>query len=90
MNRISIVNRNYIYSKKINHEDSQGDALANSEDPGEMPHNAAFQLGLQCLLRIKRSSKKNCFEIITCDPSKSTINYPMFIVSNQVEEHTSL
>ena len=26
------------------------DALANSEDPDEMPHKAAFHLGLHCLL----------------------------------------
>ena len=25
--------------------------LANSEDPDEIPHNAAFQLSLHCLLR---------------------------------------
>ena len=25
--------------------------LANSEDPDEMQHHAAFHLGLQCLLR---------------------------------------
>ena len=25
-------------------------SLANSEDPGEMPQNAAFYLGLHCLL----------------------------------------
>ena len=31
--------------------------LANSEDPDEMPHNAAFHLGLNCLLRQNR--KKN-------------------------------
>ena len=27
--------------------------LGNSEDPDEMPHNAAFHQGLQCLLKIK-------------------------------------
>ena len=30
----------------------------NSEDPDEMPHTAAFHLGLHCLLRQKQSSKK--------------------------------
>ena len=30
--------------------------LANSEDPDEMQHNAAFHQGLQCLLRLKQSS----------------------------------
>ena len=32
--------------------------LANSEDPDEMPHNAAFHQGLHCLLRLKLSSEK--------------------------------
>ena len=27
--------------------------LANSEDPDEMQHNAAFHQGLHCLLKIK-------------------------------------
>ena len=30
--------------------------LANSEDPDEMQHNAAFHQGLQCLLRLKQPS----------------------------------
>ena len=29
--------------------------LANSEDPDEMPHEAAFHQGLHCLLRQKQS-----------------------------------
>ena len=38
--------------------------FTNSEDPDEMPHNAAFHLGLHCLLRLKRSSDKivQCFK----------------------------
>ena len=28
--------------------------LANSEDPDEMQHNAAFHQGLHCLLRLKQ------------------------------------
>ena len=32
--------------------------LANSEDPDEMLHNAAFHQGLHFLLRQKRSSEK--------------------------------
>ena len=32
--------------------------LANSEDPGEMPHNAAFHQGLHCLLRLIDLQKK--------------------------------
>ena len=27
--------------------------MANSEDPDEMPHNAAFHQGLHCLLKTK-------------------------------------
>ena len=27
--------------------------FANSEDPGEMQHNAAFHQGLHCLLKVK-------------------------------------
>ena len=45
--------------------------LANSEDPDEMSHYAAFHQGPHCLLRQKQSSGKEmqfCFEIITCDP----------------------
>ena len=30
--------------------------LANSEDPDEMLHNAAFYQGLHCLLRLKQPS----------------------------------
>ena len=30
--------------------------LTNSEDPDEMQHNAAFHLGLHCLIRLKQSS----------------------------------
>ena len=32
--------------------------FANSEDPDEILHNAAFQQGLHCLLRQNRFSKK--------------------------------
>ena len=32
--------------------------LANSADPDEMLHNAAFHQGLHCLLRHKQSSEK--------------------------------
>ena len=30
--------------------------VANNEDPDEMQHNAAFHLGLHCLLRLKQTS----------------------------------
>ena len=33
-------------------------SLANSEDPDEMPHHAAFHQGLHCLLSQKQSSEK--------------------------------
>ena len=32
--------------------------FANSEDPDEMLHNAAFHQGLHCLLRQSQSSEK--------------------------------
>ena len=32
--------------------------FANSEDPDEMQHNAAFHQGLHCLFSLKRSSDK--------------------------------
>ena len=47
--------------------DFKMNTLANSEDPDEMPHYAAFHQGLHCLLRQKQSSEKyiNLFEIIS-------------------------
>ena len=53
--------------------------LANSEDPDEMLHNAAFQQGLHCLLLQKPSSEIEiqCYlEIIKCDPSTYTMDHP--------------
>ena len=46
--------------------------LTISEDPDEMPHNAAFHQGFHCLLRQKISSEKEIhvqfyLEIVTCD-----------------------
>ena len=57
-------------------------SLTNSEDPDEMPHNAAFHQGLHYLLRQKWSLKKNKFylEIITHDSSTYTMDHPKFIV----------
>ena len=64
-------------------------SLANSEDDSdEMPHNAAFHQGLHCLRRLSQSSEKEMhffLEIITCDPSIYTMDYPGFIVSTQKE-----
>ena len=63
--------------------------LANSEDPDEMPHNAALHRGLHCLLRQKQFSEKEIqfyLEIITCGPSDYTMDHSKFIVSNQKED----
>ena len=63
--------------------------LANSEDPDEMLHNAAFHQGLHCLPRQKQSSEKErqfYLESITCDPTIYTKDNPKFIVPNQKEE----
>ena len=54
-------------------------SLANSEDPHAMLHNASFHQGLHCLLRqsdlqIKKYNFQ--FEIVTCDPSKHTMDHP--------------
>ena len=58
--------------------------LANSEDPDEMLHDAAFHLCLHCLLR----SKREIFflEIIACNPSIYKLGHPKFIVPYQKEE----
>ena len=56
--------------------------LANSEDPDEMPHNAAFHQSLHCLQteRQKLSSEIQFYlEIITCDPSIYTIDHPKLL-----------
>ena len=46
--------------------------LANSEDPDEMQHNAAFHQGLHCLLIILKQpsgTELHCnLENSTCDP----------------------
>ena len=44
--------------------------LANSEDPDEMQHAAAFHLGFHCLLRLKQPSvteEHHNLETSTCD-----------------------
>ena len=44
--------------------------LANSEDPDEMQHNAAFLQGLHCLLRLKQPSEREVhhnLESSTCN-----------------------
>ena len=58
--------------------------LANSDDPDEMQHNAAFHQGLHCLLRLKQPSwteVQHSLEISTCDPLKYTMGSPILIVS---------
>ena len=51
--------------------------LANSENPDEISHNAAFHQGLHCLLRKINLQGKNfffLFEIITFDRSIYTMD----------------
>ena len=69
-------------------EKTNPDILKISEDPVEMPHNAAFQLGLHCLLRQNRSSRNNKMisEIISCDRSVYTMDHPYLIVYEPVHE----
>ena len=58
--------------------------LANSEDPDEMQHSAAFRQGLHCLLRLKQYSWSKIhhnLEKSTCDPLKYTMGSPILIVS---------
>ena len=58
--------------------------LANSEDPDEMQHNAAFHQGLHCLLRLKQHSETKIhhnLETFTCDRLKYTMNSPRLTVS---------
>ena len=58
--------------------------LANSEDPDEMQHAAAFHQGLHHLLRLKQSSGTEIYhnsENSTCDPLKYTKGSPILIVS---------
>ena len=58
--------------------------LAKSEDPDEMPHNAAFHQGLHWLLSQNQISERKIqylfLEIITFDPSIYTMDNPDFIV----------
>ena len=57
--------------------------LANSEDPDEMQHHAAFHQGLHCLLRLIQYSGtkvQNYLEISTRDPLKYIIDNPILIV----------
>ena len=56
--------------------------LANSEDPDEMQHNAAFHQDLHCLLRLKLPSGTEIHhnvETSTCDPLKYKWAIPYFL-----------
>ena len=67
--------------------------LANSADPDEVLHNAAFHQGLHCLPRQNPSSVKEIqffCDIITCDPSIITMDYPDVTVSNFMGNSISL
>ena len=58
--------------------------LANSKDPDEMQHNAAFHLALHCLLRFKQPPGTEILHNIensTRDPLKYAMGSPMLIVS---------
>ena len=61
--------------------------FANSEDPDEMPHAAALSSGSTLFAKTKMIFReRNTFfylEIITCDPSIYTIDYPELIVSKK-------
>ena len=55
--------------------------LANSEDPDEMQHNAAFHQCLHCLSGLKRSTLKRIelhlnLESLTCNPLICSMNHP--------------
>ena len=56
--------------------------MANSEDPDEMQHNAAFHPGLHYLLRLKQPSETethNNLENSTCDPLEYTMGSPILL-----------
>ena len=58
--------------------------LANSDDPDEMQHNAAFHQDLHCLLRLKQSSGTEIhynLDISTHDPLNYTMDSPLHFVS---------
>ena len=44
--------------------------LANSKDPDEMQHNAAFHQGLYCLVRLKQSSGTAVCDLIFPDHAR--------------------
>ena len=67
--------------------------MANSDDPDEMPHGAAFHQDLHFLFRQNQSSEKEIqyiLEIITCDLSIYTMDHPDFIVCSFMEKSIGL
>ena len=62
--------------------------LANSEDPDEMQHNAAFHQGLHCLLRLRQLSGTEVHHNSTCDPLKYTMGSPVFNCINIRDENS--
>ena len=67
--------------------------LANSKDPDEMQCDAAFHLGLHCMLRLKqpsRTEKHHSLENFICDPLKYKIGNPILIVSKCMGKSISI
>ena len=70
----NILIRNRLLNKLINPlypENPIMGTFANSEDPDEMQHNAAFHRGFHCLLKFKQPSVTEIhhhLETFTCDP----------------------
>ena len=62
--------------------------LANSVDPGEMPHTVAFHQGLHCLPRSSKKEIHYFFELITCNPSIHvyTMDHPDFIACSFIKK----
>ena len=52
--------------------------FANSEDPEEMQHNAAFNQGLHCLQRLNRSSGKRIKYVCQRTSDSFLFNLPKF------------
>ena len=64
--------------------------LANSEDPDEMQHNAAFHQGQHCLLRLKQSPGTKMhynLEKSTYDPLKYTMGSPILLIYRKIHQN---
>ena len=48
--------------------------LANNEDPDEMPHFAAFHLGLHCLLRYVVFLSKTLYPLLSTGSSQEDLS----------------